>query len=71
MLGHEKTCAVVYVGAFLANLLFCLALVPRFGLFGAAIGASLGMFVEAAALAFAAWHRLGLRLFVWPGAFGR
>jgi O-antigen/teichoic acid export membrane protein len=64
MLGQEKACAAVYVGAFAANLVFCLVLVPRYGLVGAATGVTLGMFVEAALLAWAVKARLGLNAFV-------
>lgn len=64
MLGQEKACAAVYVGAFAANLVFCLVLVPRYGLVGAATGVTLGMLVEAALLAWAVKARLGLNAFV-------
>ncbi|MBP0576070.1 polysaccharide biosynthesis C-terminal domain-containing protein, partial [Mycobacterium tuberculosis] len=60
MLGHETTCALVYAGAFAASFVFCLVLVPPFGLYGAATGAALGMFVEAGLLAWAVKARLGL-----------
>lgn len=71
MLGAETACAAVYVGAFAANLAFCLVLVPRFGLVGAATGSALGMVVEAGLLMWAVKARLGLRAFVWPRLVGR
>jgi O-antigen/teichoic acid export membrane protein len=64
MLGEERACALVYVGAFVATLTFCLVLVPLYGLYGAAVGSSLGMFVEAASLWWAVRRRLGLNAFV-------
>jgi O-antigen/teichoic acid export membrane protein len=71
MLGAERACAVVYAVAFAATLVFCLVLVPRYGLVGAAAGAALGMFVEAGLLAWAVKARLGLRAFIWPRLLGR
>lgn len=71
MLGAERACAAVYVGAFAANLAFCLVLVPRYGLVGAAIGSALGMVVEAGLLMWAVRTRLGLTAFIWPRLLGR
>lgn len=71
MLGESRACAAVYVGAFAANLMFCLVLVPRYGLVGAAIGVTLGMFVEAGLLAWAVRRRLGLAAFIVPGLLPR
>lgn len=68
VLGHQRSCAVVYAVAFAFDIGACLLLVPAYGAVGAAV-ATAGAFVVEAALLFAVAKRgLGLHLFVWnPG----
>src|ERR1035438_6827719 len=46
MLGERKQCAAVYAGAFAINLVFCVILIPRFGIKGAAVSTSTALVVE-------------------------
>ena len=65
MVGEQRACALVYMAAFLTNILGCLILIPRFGMYGAAIATSNGIIVESTLLFWVSKHRLGLHLFVW------
>jgi O-antigen/teichoic acid export membrane protein len=65
MLGQQKICAAVYAVAFVLNVAFCLALVPRFGGVGAAIATSTALLVESALLFVVTKRRLGLHVFIW------
>jgi O-antigen/teichoic acid export membrane protein len=65
MLGEQKTCAVVYAGAFALNLVGCFALIPGFGATGAAISTSTALIAESIALFLVTKRRLGLTSFVW------
>lgn len=62
MVGQQKTCAAIYGGAFAVNLILCIALIPRFGLFGAAAATATAVLTESALLFFVVRHRLGLDL---------
>jgi O-antigen/teichoic acid export membrane protein len=59
MLGERRACAYLYGGSFAVNIVLCLALIPHWGLTGAALE-SLGLFLVART-------RLGLHCFI----FGR
>ena len=63
--SEQKACAFVYAGAFAVNLLACIALIPRFGMTGAAIAMSSAMIVESAALFWITKARLGFHVFIW------
>jgi O-antigen/teichoic acid export membrane protein len=65
MLGEQKTCALVYAGAFAINLAGCFALIPRFGATGAALSTSTALIAESIALFLVTKRRLGLTSFVW------
>jgi O-antigen/teichoic acid export membrane protein len=65
MLGEQKTCAFVYAGAFVLNLVGCFALIPGFGATGAAISTSTALIAESIALFLVTKRRLGLTSFVW------
>jgi O-antigen/teichoic acid export membrane protein len=65
MVGEQRACAFVYMGAFLTNIMGCLILIPRFGLYGAAVAALVGVAAESALLFWVSKHRLGLHLFAW------
>jgi O-antigen/teichoic acid export membrane protein len=68
MVGEQRACAFVYMAAFLTNIVGCLILIPRFGLYGAAVATSAGVVAESALLFRVSKHRLGLHLFVWGRA---
>jgi len=65
MVGEQRACAVVYASAFAANIALCVALIPRFGVAGAAVAISGAMILEAVLLFLVARQRLGLHVFVW------
>jgi O-antigen/teichoic acid export membrane protein len=65
MLGEQKTCALVYAGAFAFNLVACLALIPRFGTMGAAVSTSAALLAESIALFLVAKRKLGLISVIW------
>lgn len=65
MLGEQKTCAIVYAGAFALNLAGCFALIPRFGTTGAAISTSVALITESIALFLVTKRRLCLSSFIW------
>jgi O-antigen/teichoic acid export membrane protein len=64
MLGERKQCAAVYAAAFAINLALCLALIPRFGIEGAAAATSTAMVVESILLYRTAKRRLGFHVFI-------
>jgi O-antigen/teichoic acid export membrane protein len=70
MVGQQKICAAIYGGAFAVNLALCVALVPRFGLFGAAIATATAVVVESVLLFVITKRRLGLHVFIWGGPAG-
>ena len=67
MLGERRSCAQVYAGMFLLNLLLCLLLIPHFGATGAAIASAVTLVVESVCLFLVAKLRLGFHCLV----FGR
>jgi len=67
MLGERRSCAQVYAGMFLLNLVLCLLLIPHFGATGAAIASAVTLVVESACLFLLAKLRLGFHCLV----FGR
>ncbi|MEW9834157.1 lipopolysaccharide biosynthesis protein [Mesorhizobium marinum] len=60
MTGNQNACAVVYAVTLVLNIALSVALIPAFGLWGAAIATAAAMIFEAAALTFTAWRRLGI-----------
>jgi O-antigen/teichoic acid export membrane protein len=70
MLGHQNMCALAYGLAFAANLGLCIALVPRFGGYGAAAAMSAAVLFETAVLLAVARRRLGLHVFAFGGRRG-
>lgn len=64
MLGERRTCAHVYAGSFLLNLLLCLLLIPRFGAIGAATASALALVFESGCLFLGAKFRLGFHCIV-------
>ena len=65
MLGEQRACAAVFAGAFATNVLLCFALIPPFGIFGAAISISSALVLESAALFFLTRRRLGFHGLIW------
>jgi O-antigen/teichoic acid export membrane protein len=67
MLGERKQCAGVYAAAFAINLGLCFALIPRFGIEGAAFATSTALAVESILLYRIAKRRLGFHVFLLGG----
>jgi O-antigen/teichoic acid export membrane protein len=67
MLGHQHICALAYALAFVMNVALCLALVPRFGGYGAAAATSISLTFETVLLFWIVRRRLGLHVL----AFGK
>ena len=68
MLGQQSTCAFIYSIAFLANIGLNLAMVPQWGLAGAAAATSSALVLESILLFFVTKRRLGLHVFIWGGS---
>jgi len=71
MTGHQNTCAGIYAGTFVLNVVLNLILIPLLGLAGAAIATSLAILFEATALAVVAKRKLNITTFVLPLLFAR
>jgi O-antigen/teichoic acid export membrane protein len=67
MLGERKQCAGVYGAAFALNLVLCFALIPYFGIEGAAIATSMALALESILLYRIAKRRLGFHVFLVGG----
>jgi O-antigen/teichoic acid export membrane protein len=67
MLGHQHICALAYALAFVMNLALCIALVPRWGGYGAAASTTIALAFETVLLFVIVRRRLGLHVL----AFGR
>jgi O-antigen/teichoic acid export membrane protein len=67
MLGHQNICAFAYALAFVLNLLLCIVLVPRFGIYGAASATSIALVFESILLFWITRNRLGFHVL----AFGK
>ncbi|MEZ5871238.1 MAG: lipopolysaccharide biosynthesis protein [Nitratireductor sp.] len=66
MSGEQGTCAAVYAASLSVNLVLNFALIPAYGLKGAAIATTCAMVFEAGALYAAARRRLGIHIFIIP-----
>ena len=62
MVGQQKICAAIYGTAFAVNLVLCVALIPHFGLFGAAAATATAVLTESTLLFLVVRRRLGLDL---------
>jgi O-antigen/teichoic acid export membrane protein len=67
MLGQQKLCALTALVALITNLALCFALIPAYGVMGAAIATSMAFIVESFMIFVIAKRRLGYHLFVWGG----
>ena len=64
MLGERRSCALVYAAAFFINVGLCVALIPPFGLIGAATSSSVALIFESVSLFLIARYRLGFHCFI-------
>ena len=71
MSGHQKTCAIVFAATLAVNVALNLVLIPRWGLWGAAVSTALAMAVETLLLALAVHNRLGIVMIVPLGGRNR
>jgi len=65
MLGQQKFCALALFGAVALNLGLNFALVPSYGLMGAACATAIAMAAAALSMLFAVHKKLGLDCFIW------
>ena len=70
MTGNQNICAFVYAMTLALNIALSVALIPAFGLWGAAIATTASMVFEAAALSFTVWKRLGIVMAIFAPAGG-
>jgi len=68
MLGEQKICAAIVAIAFAVNLGVGLALIPSFGMIGAAVSTTTAFVAESALVFAVAKRRLGYHLFILGGA---
>ncbi|QPC88474.1 oligosaccharide flippase family protein [Mesorhizobium sp. NBSH29] len=68
MSGNQNVCAVVYALTLAFNVALSVALIPLFGLWGAAIATALSMIFEASALSFTVWRKLGFLMAIFVPA---
>ena len=64
MSGHQNACAVVYAATLSIYLALAFALIPLFGLWGAAVALAASTVFEATALAWTVWRKLGIQMAV-------
>jgi O-antigen/teichoic acid export membrane protein len=65
MLGHQNVCALAYALAFVMNLVLCIVLVPRYGIYGAATSTSIALVFESILLFWITRKRLGFHVLAW------
>jgi O-antigen/teichoic acid export membrane protein len=65
MIGEQRACAAVFAGAFAANVVLCLVLIPWLGIAGAAVSISTALILESAALFFLTKRRIGVHGLIW------
>jgi O-antigen/teichoic acid export membrane protein len=65
MVGQQRACAGIYGLAFLANLILCFALIPHFGMYGAASSTTLALILESIGMFWVTRRKLGLNGFAW------
>ncbi len=64
MSGNQNACAIVIALTLALNIALNMILIPRFGLWGAAVATAASMLFEAAALSFTAWRKLGITMVI-------
>lgn len=65
MLGEQVLCATVLVSAAIVNIALNFALVPRFGLIGAASATSISLMMAALMNSVVVWRRLEIEIAIW------
>ena len=65
MLGEQRLCATVLFSAAMLNIVLNVALVPYFGMIGAATATALSLMTAASLNAIVVWRRLGIKMPVW------
>jgi O-antigen/teichoic acid export membrane protein len=65
MLGEQTRCALVLVGSAVLDVALCVALIPAFGMTGAAAATSIALVVAALMNYLVARHRLELEISIW------
>ncbi len=68
MSGNQNVCAVIYAMTLALNIGLNMAMIPLFGLWGAAGATAFAMIFEAAALSFTVWRRLGIAMAIFAPA---
>jgi O-antigen/teichoic acid export membrane protein len=68
MSGNQNICALVYALTLVLNVGLNMALIPHFGLWGAAIATSVAMIFEAGMLSFTVWRKLGITMVIFMPA---
>jgi O-antigen/teichoic acid export membrane protein len=68
MLGEQRACALIYACAFAVNIGLSFALIPSFGMTGAAIATACALLTESILLFVVTRSRLGFHVFVWSRA---
>jgi O-antigen/teichoic acid export membrane protein len=68
MLGQQRACALIYAGAFAVNIGLSFALIPQFGMTGAASATACALLTESILLFVVTRRRLGFHVFVWGRA---
>lgn len=68
MLNEQRTCALVYAATALVSLSLCLALIPSFGVYGAAAATALALVFESVLMIIAVKRRLGFHVVPWKRA---
>ena len=64
MLGERRSCAQVYAGSFLINLVLCVVLIPHLGATGAAVASATTLVFESTCLFLVAKFRLGFHCLI-------
>lgn len=67
MTGHHKICAVIYAAVLAVNLVINAALIPQFGLMGAAFATASATILEALLLFIVVRRKIGVSMFAFAG----
>jgi O-antigen/teichoic acid export membrane protein len=62
MLGHQRACAATFVVSLVLNIVLNLALIPQFGLIGAALATTISVGARSFALSWMVRSRLGMNI---------
>jgi O-antigen/teichoic acid export membrane protein len=68
MLGEQRACALIYGCAFAVNIGLSFALIPSFGMTGAASATACALLTESVLLFLVTRNRLGFHVFIWGRA---